>query len=555
MPISTFFFFRFIALVLLAGLGVSGRAGAQTAPNWAGARALGAGTQFLAEGAVDAAGNFYEVGRFTGSTVVDGVPLVSRGNYDAFLAKYTPTGTLAWVRQIGGSAYEDAIDVAVDAAGNAYVAGEFSGSVDFGGVVLSTGSAFSTQGFVARYSPQGTALWVKACYSTGLAPNPATSVSVDAAGQVYLTGNYQGVMTVGSASLPFSPDMGVYVAQLSGATGAEQWLQPACRYTSAQGNGFRRPQLATGPAGDTYLLVSFSAPLAVGSTAYASSGFFDDLIIRISAQGTPQWAQQYGGIGDDWLSEAAVDGAGNLYVSGDYNRPLSFGSIAITSSGNLHAYLAKYSPAGVALWAQVGTGTSGTDSAVGLAVDAAGNAYLTGGFTNQAAYGSFTLTNTANGNLPTVSVVAFSPQGQVRWAQQAQGSGSSSGRYIGLDAGGNLYLLGGATGNVALGAYALNVGNGYETFAARLSTVLSVRAAASLSPLRFYPNPATNLVHLPSLPVGTRVLLLDAQGRVARETTVSAAAEVPVLGLAPGLYTLRATDTLGRQYTARVVVE
>jgi hypothetical protein len=51
------------------------------------------------------------------------------------------------------------------------------------------------------------------------------------------------------------------------------------------------------------------------------------------------------------------------------------------------------------------------------------------------------------------------------------------------------------------------------------------------------------------------VQVLDALGRVARETTVSAAAEVSVLGLAPGLYTLRATDKQGRQYAARLGVE
>ena len=60
---------------------------------------------------------------------------------------------------------------------------------------------------------------------------------------------------------------------------------------------------------------------------------------------------------------------------------------------------------------------------------------------------------------------------------------------------------------------------------------------------------------MPGLPAGTGVQLLDALGRVARETTVSAAAQVSVLGLRPGLYTLRATDARGQQLSARLAVE
>jgi hypothetical protein len=86
------------------------------------------------------------------------------------------------------------------------------------------------------------------------------------------------------------------------------------------------------------------------------------------------------------------------------------------------------------------------------------------------------------------------------------------------------------------------------------TTITAVSAARSL-PLGLYPNPATTTVHVPGLAAGSCVQLLDALGRPVRTATVTAAAQVSVSGLAPGLYTLRATDTRGKQLVGKLVVE
>ena len=70
-----------------------------------------------------------------------------------------------------------------------------------------------------------------------------------------------------------------------------------------------------------------------------------------------------------------------------------------------------------------------------------------------------------------------------------------------------------------------------------------------------YPNPANTTVHLPTVPVGSRVQLLDAVGRIIRNTVVTAGATISLQGVTLGLYAVRATDTQGRQYTARLIVE
>ncbi|UOQ71427.1 T9SS type A sorting domain-containing protein [Hymenobacter cellulosilyticus] len=247
-----------------------------------------------------------------------------------------------------------------------------------------------------------------------------------------------------------------------------------------------------------------------------------------------------------------MDASGNLYVTGYLDGSARFGTTTITGVGSWDGFLAKYSPQGNLQWVQPSGGTS-FDAWNSVSLDAAGNPYVTGYFAGTARFGSSTLTSAGNGDLV---VAAYSSSGQVRWLQQAGGPNLDSGRLIGLDKQGNVYVKGAFSGSITLAPFSLSTtSNTYETFLARLAaTPLSAQAARPLA-LGLYPNPATDQLQVPTLPAGTRVQLLDALGRVARETTVSAAALVSVRGLQPGLYTLRATDAKGQQFTGKVVVE
>ncbi|MBC6699130.1 T9SS type A sorting domain-containing protein [Hymenobacter sp. BT190] len=537
-------------LLLLSAAAVPAQA--QNARVWTGVRALGPGTQSMTHAVVDVAGNFYEVGNFTSPTVVDGVTLTPRGGKDSYLAKYTPQGTLAWLRQLGTTTEDGAADVAVDAAGNVYVVGFTRGTLDLGnGVVLPVDGL--TQGFVARYSPQGTASWVVGCRVAGSATGSASTVAVDGAGQVYVSGLYRGTFTVGSATLT-APDISAYLLRLA-PTGAVQWLQSAFTFVPAGFTAAYVPQLAVGTAGDTYLCVASNVPLGVAGTTYpTNSSSFDGYVIRYSTQGTPQWVRQYGSAGNESLSRTAVDAAGNLYLCGAFAQTMPFGSSTITTQGRTDSYLVKYSPTGTPLWGQGGGGSSNDDT-WGLAVDAAGNAYLTGAFYRTARFGSLILSGPLDNY--EAMIVAFDPNGAVRWAETPLGEARTIGWHLGLDGSNGLHLLGRVNGLSTWGSELLVVpGTDDVTFIARLSNVLlPTRPAAAARPLALYPSPTHDQLHLPALPAGTPVRLLDALGRLARETTVSAAAQVSVQGLRPGLYTLHATNSQGQLVAGKVLVE
>src|SRR5262249_40878443 len=118
------------------------------------------GTASFAAVAADHAGNTVAVGQFSGAVDLGAGPVTSvAGSSDAFVAKYSPQGTLSWVKNFGGSSDDFAYGVVPDSQNNIIVVGAFKGTVDFGGVSLT--SAGNSDIFLAKYSPSGGLLWAK----------------------------------------------------------------------------------------------------------------------------------------------------------------------------------------------------------------------------------------------------------------------------------------------------------------------------------------------------------------------------------------------------------
>ena len=524
-----------VAWLLLTGLVASRRAGAQPAPNWVSAYAQGNSSILKGAAAVDAAGNLYEAGGFRGTTVVGNMTLTSQGGVDSYLAKYTPAGALAWVRVLGAVGDDYAYDVALDAVGNAYVTGRFQGSIALGNNLALNGSAGSAiKAFLIRYSPQGIPEWVQqsAVGSAGLAL--ASSVGLDASGHVYLTGVYSSI-SFGALVLqapPADPNaVGLFLARFSAATGAAQSLVTAVRYPGTNQSTGEHPTLAVAPSGEAYLFATFIGTPVLGSTTLTPRGQYDVLVAKFDAQGAFQWVQQAGGPGTDTLQEGAVDAAGNLYVAGFFDGTATFGSTPVTSAGGFDGYLARYTPAGQLAWVQTSRGP-GFDAWYGLRLDAGGNPCVAGCFTGRAQVGTFALTGAG---IRDVAVAAYTPQGQVRWVQQAGGSGMNLATQLGLDAAGDLYVLGLFNGPCAFGSLALGASAADQTFVARLGI-----------------GPPTVIIRGDSLVCngGSTTLTAVATAPVAAYRWNTGATTASIAVTQPGTYSVLTTFSAGGSHTA-----
>ncbi|TGE28174.1 SBBP repeat-containing protein [Hymenobacter metallicola] len=555
MPISTPSYLLRAALALAACGATLPAARAQYAPpSWLNAYAPGFAPTTSSSLATDAAGNTYAAGSFTGSITIGTTTLTGQGQNDGFLVKYTSAGAVAWIFAFSTPGNESATDVALDAAGNAYVTGSFTGPISLPNGVSLSSTNTASKVFVVRVSPQGVPEWAQQSSASGTTVVNGHSIGVDDLGNVYASGLYTGAANFGNGvpAITTRTGFGTFLLQLRAATGDVRGAVAAFDYQVPQGPAtYQVPRLAAGASGSVYLVSSFTVPIDLNGTTYTSRGNNDLLLVKFNAQGTAEWVRQEGGPNEDRITDAEADASGNLYLTGTLNGASSFSNTDLPGAGGLDGYLAKYSPLGSLLWIQP-HGGPGSDGWGSVSLDAGGSPHVAGHFSTGAQLGTQRLTAVGSND---IVVAAYTPQGQLQWVQQAGGPGSDVGYHVGFRQP-YFYVFGTFVGSCTFGFQTVtSTTTTTANFLARLGDPTLATQAARSQQLGLYPNPASDQLHLPALPGGTPVQLIDALGRVARETSVSAAAQVSVRGLVPGLYTLRATNAQGQPVTGRVVVE
>jgi hypothetical protein len=162
--------------------------------------------------ATDAAGNIFLTGGFTGSVNFGALDLQSAGFADVFVVKLGPDGAYQW-----GNAYGDATDqvpgaVGVDAAGNAVVTGGFQGMVDFGGGPLT--SVVSYDVFLVKLNDQGKHVWSKR-FGNSASQIGGPLLIEPASSNILLTGAASGVIDFGLGPLMSAGGDDVFIAKIS----------------------------------------------------------------------------------------------------------------------------------------------------------------------------------------------------------------------------------------------------------------------------------------------------------------------------------------------------
>ncbi len=384
---------------------------------------------------IDSEGNVYVTGYFQNTAVFGDTSLVSNGSADVFVAKYGASGQLLWVLSAGGDGYDFGKGISVDAAGNCYVTGQFRSTAAFGNTNLVSNG--SSDIFVAKYSASGQLLWAVQGGGTGI--DDSGGISIDASDNIYVTGDFQGAATFGDTSLVATGFPEVFVAKYT-PSGQLIWALNA----GGAGGGGTPQSIDVDAAGNWYVAGYFFGTVTFGNTSLVSNGSSDVFVAKYSASGQLLWAVQGGGTNTDSGAGISVDATGNCYVTGRFTDTATFGDTSLVENGNADIFVVKYDPSGQVLWAQRAGGTQ-FDDAYGISTDPAGNAYVTGHFNATASFGDTSLVS--NGNLD-IFVAKYAPSGQFLWAKSAGGGGNDKGASIALDASGNAHVTGAFVGTV-----------------------------------------------------------------------------------------------------------
>ncbi len=312
----------------------------------------------------------------------------SAGSNDIFVAKYDSNGNLIWVKSIGGGGSEASSSMKVDAFGNSYITGGYSGALDFDpnpfSSAIQTTAGFSDV-FVLKLDLNGNYAWAKSMggpfYDSGI------SINIDMLGNVLTTGYFAG-------SADFDPS-------------------PSTTF-SLTDNGNNSTFISKLDANGDYVA-------AYGLISTASSYVIGQSLI--------------------------TDNSGNIYITGilngsaDFNPDISFASID-TSAGANDVFVSKLSSTGNFLWAKIMGGAS-IEVPYSITLDQDNNVYTTGNFQGSSDFdpngGVYNLTSLGGND---IFISKLDPFGNFLCAGSMGGIGNDIGRSIHIDAIGNIHNSG-----------------------------------------------------------------------------------------------------------------
>ena len=345
--------------------------------------------------AVDSAGNAYVTGWTTATDFPTTPGAFQRAigdptGYSAFVTKLNAAGSaLVYSTYLGGNRVDMGYAIALDSAGNAYVTGQ-TDSTNFptAGPFQAAFGGGGTNAFVTKLNTVGSAL-VYSTYLGGNASDTGYGIAVDSSNNAYVTGftTSPNFPTVNPFQSTLKSSIGnAFVTKLNAAGNALVYST----YLGGNGSGDYGKGIAVDSAGNAYVTgftTSTNYPTANPFQA-ACSGTIPGCVIvtKLNATGSALVYSTYLGGTSDQGNGIAVDSAGNAYVTGvtgsatfPLANPIQATCGNCSQNGAQNVFVTNLNAAGTALiYSTYLTGSSGADSGEAIAVDAAGNAYLTG---------------------------------------------------------------------------------------------------------------------------------------------------------------------------------
>ena len=336
-------------------------------------------------------------------------------------AGYTGTAT--------NTVYDDAQSVAVDASGNVYITG-----------ITVDPTYGDDDAFIVKLDPNGTS--VKRVTLGAEGQDDAYAIAVDSTGAVYVVGTTTSVQWQISATYSgaggdafyakIDPTFSSYVyAGYYGGDGTD--VAYSCALDSSNNLYF----------GGITNSANFKVTRTGAQTV--SGGGYDGFVVKLDPSGAQSYASYLGGSGDDYVYSLALDGAGNIYATGQTaspNLPVTSGALQQSAGGGVDAFVAKYNPAGALAWMTY-LGGSADDEANGIVVDASGSVVVTGGTASSNFPTSAPYQPAFGGGTRDMFASRLSPDGaKLVWSTYLGGSGDDLGNAIAIDNAGNVYIGG-----------------------------------------------------------------------------------------------------------------
>jgi hypothetical protein len=397
--------------------------------------------------------------------------------------------SVSYATYLGGTAEDDAYGIAIDSNGNAYVTGQ-TASTHFPTVAGSyqTSNAGGFDAFVTKISSSGSTL-VYSTYVGGSGNDSGNAIAVDASGDAFVAGGTASSTdfptTAGAKQTTFGGgSLDAFVFELAPSGGSLTYST----YLGGSGTDVAAGiALATDGSGDAFVVGSTGSadfPIVAGAIQSSIAGTSNGFVTKVNSSASAWVYSTYlGGGTGDFASAVAVDSSNNAYVTGATQNsaftttPGAFqttcGTAANCNGGLSDAFVSVINAAGSSFVYSTFLGGSDADQGLGIAVDASGDAYVTGltqsttDFPTQSAFQP-----TFGGGTQDAFVTALNPAGSALiYSTYLGGSQSDGGAGIAVDGNKNAYVTGqtGSSNFPVSGATQATIGGDNDAFVTEIS--------------------------------------------------------------------------------------
>jgi len=423
---------------------------------------------------------------------IDARFVLQAGNQVTFeLANYDHTRELvidpsvSYATYLGGTAEDDAYGIAINGSGDAYVTGK-TASTDFPVTTSSHVGGFDV--FVSKISPDGSSL-LYSTYVGGSGDDSGNAITVDTLGNAFVTG--------GTASTDFPATAGAYQKTIKSGSGgfdsfvfelaASSGSLTYCTYLGgATGDDIANGiALATDNSGDAIVVghttsTDFPTNPIGGIPGTVGGGF----VTKLNSTGSALVYSTYlGGGTQDFASAIALDSSDNAYVTGATQSPTFFittnafqktcGTAANCNGGLTDAFVSVIKADGSGFIYSTFLGGGSSDQGLGIAIDSAGDAYVTG-LTQSSDFPPKNPIRSSLGGLQDAFVTELNPAGSALvYSTYLGGSNSDGGAGIAIDANKNVYVVGQTASTdfpVSSNATQSKLGGGNDAFVAEINS-------------------------------------------------------------------------------------
>ena len=340
--------------------------------------------------------------------------------------------------------------------GNVYVTGHFQ-STD----ARVNGSPLPNQGdydiFVAKYDSDGNLLWIRTAGGKGY--DYGHGIAVDSKGDVVVTGAFVGEAKFGEQTVSGSARP-IFCAKYD-SDGALKWVKASEGKASGSGHG-----IAVDARDNIYIGGLVSGAGAFGKLAVGSDQGQAALVLKLDANGEPQWAAVTPGAPSAGIHEIAADAQGRVWVAGMFKGKLSIGGESFNSGGEKDndGFAVHYDASGKLVWVKSVHGPA-TDYCLGVATDGHGTGFITGEFSETATFAGQTLTSAG---ATDIYVAALDASGNLLWLKQAGGAKGDNAYTMAWHPSGVLVIGGACTAPATFGGAGLQASGGADLYGALL---------------------------------------------------------------------------------------